>query len=88
MAALFTNRYLVAFAKTVLFFAITHLIILTYEALRGNILALNVFYIVGLDLVFPSLGRGVVNFILSYCMVLAAYGFFLYLTQAPKDGQP
>jgi len=87
MKTLFSNRYMDAFIKTIFFFGITHLIILTCIAVRGNVHMLNAFKILNLDFFMPGLGSGVVNFVLSYFMVLGVYcPVFLILTKPAKAG--
>lgn len=73
MKTVLSNRYVDALIKTIFFFGITHLIILTLIAVHGNIHVLNAFKILNLDFFIPSLGTGFFNFILSYCMVAAVY---------------
>ncbi len=86
MKILFFNRYTNALAKTILFFGTAHLIILTSIAIRGNMDALNAFHIISLDSVIPSLGHGVFNFVLSWCVVLGEYLLaYLILTKPTKQ---
>ena len=82
MRILFSNRYADALAKTILFFGFVHLIVLAFLACRESIDVLNAFSILNLDLVIPGLGDGVVNFVISWCVVLAVYCFaYLYRTR-------
>ena len=84
MRTLFSNRYADAFAKTILFCGIAHLIVLIWQTFQGNPYALNVFNIVGLNLLIPGLEQGLPNFILSYCLSVAMYVFiYVYLTNQP-----
>jgi len=85
MKTLFTNQYVDALIKTIFFFGITHLLILSWIAVRGNIHALNAFKILNLDFFIPSLGTGATNFILSYCMVVAVY-LPIYLINSKFSG--
>ena len=86
MGTLFFNRYVDAWAKTMIMFAAAHIVISTLAAIGGNISALNVFKIISLDLFIPSLGQGTFNFIMSYCAVLGIYILaFRYGTRLPKD---
>jgi len=79
---MFSNRFIDALAKTILFFASTHLLILTYIGIRHDIDALNAFNIMSLNSFLPSLGQGVINFLLSYCMVAGVYLVaYLYLSK-------
>lgn len=86
MRIIFSNRYASALAKTILFFAIIHLIVLAFIAGRESVFVLNAFNIVSLNLVIPDLGDGAINFVISWCVVLAVYCFaFLYLTKPKKQ---
>lgn len=89
MSKLLSNRFVDAYAKTIVFFASTHLIILAVAAIRGDIYALNAFKILSLDLFLPGLGEGVVNFALSYCVVGGVYFVaYRYLARsASNDNQ-
>lgn len=85
MKVLFSNRYMDALIKTIFFFGITHLAILAYIAMHEDIHVLNAFKILNLDFFMPGLGSGIVNFILSYCMVLCVYcPVFFILTKPAK----
>jgi hypothetical protein len=84
---LFANRYLDALAKTMLCFASIHLLFLGVEAAQGNIDLLNVFNILDLDAVAPGLGHGTTNFILSYCVAFAIYGFAYLFLARPNEGR-
>jgi hypothetical protein len=86
MSKLLSNRFVDALAKTILFFGSVHLIILALAAIRGDLFALNAFNILSLDLFLPGLGEGVVNFILSYCVVVGVY-FVAYRYLARPAGQ-
>jgi hypothetical protein len=83
MKVLFANRYVEAFVRTVSFFGLTHLVILTSLAIRKDVQVLNAFNILDLDSYLPGLGSGVYNFILSYCMVFVVYAIsFFYFTKS------
>jgi hypothetical protein len=85
VGVLFSNRYLDASAKTMLFFGVIHLTILAYQAFRGNVEALNVFSIMSLNLIVPGLDKGPINFALSYGMLLGVYvALRLYLNRSSK----
>jgi hypothetical protein len=82
MGNLFPNRSVDALAKTVLSFASFHLLLLTFEAASGKPDALNVFAILGLDSWAPGLGKGPLNFVLSYALVLGLYALvFRFFTR-------
>ena len=82
MSPLFSNRFADALAKTMLFFAGAHLLILAYVGIRKDIDALNAFNIISLNSFLPSLGQGAINFTLSYFLVAAVYLLiYLYLTR-------
>ena len=85
MRSLFSNRYLDAFAKSIVVFGILHIIILIILAIRDGLHTLNIFAILGLHLFIPGLGEGLASFILSYCLALGVYGFvFLFMTDETK----
>ena len=85
MRTLFSNRYLDAFAKSIVVFGILHIIILIILAIRDGLHTLNIFAILGLHLFVPNLGEGLVSFIVSYCLALGVYGFvFIYMTDETK----
>ena len=73
MGPIFRNRYLDALAKTLVIFGTLHWFILLWLLARGNVEALNAFNIVQLTVLLPAIGHGLVNFALSYCVVLAGY---------------
>ncbi len=82
MNIIFSNRYIDAFVKMVSIFGITHLVILALLAMYKNVLVLNAFNILDLDAFIPALGEGVINFVLSYCVVGLVYCIsFLFLTK-------
>lgn len=88
MNRLFSNRYVDALVKTIFFFGITHLLILTFIAFRENVHVLNAFNILNLDAFLPGLGRGSANFVLSYGMVLGVYSLvFFSLTSRDKKNR-
>jgi hypothetical protein len=89
MKTFFSNRYADAFAKTILFCGTTHLIILIWKSIQGNPYALNVFNIVGLNLLNPGLEPGWLNFTLSSCASLAIYCLiYIYLTNRTNKDKP
>ena len=86
MRIFLSNRYANALAKTILFFGFIHLVVLAFLAGRESVYVLNAFSILNLDLVIPGLGEGVLNFVISWCVVLAVYCFaYLYLTKPTKQ---
>jgi len=74
----------------VAFFGITHLVILSLLAIQKNVQVLNAFAILDLDAFLPELGRGLTNFILSYCMVILVYllSFFFFTKPAIETADP
>ncbi len=89
MKPIFSNRYAGALAKTVLCSGVIHLALLAAIAINGNVEALNAFNIIQLDLWIPSLHAGAFNFVLSYVVVLAIYGFaYLFLARPVEEGKP
>lgn len=88
MTTIFSNRYVDALVKTIFFFGMTHLLILTIVAFRESVHALNVFNILNLDAFLPGLGQGTVSFILSYSMAAGVYGLvFFSLTGRNKKNR-
>ena len=87
MNKLFSNRFVEALAKTILFFGSVHLMILSLAAiLRGDLSALNAFNILSLDLFLPGLAQGIENFILSYCIVAGVYILaYRFMTKRVED---
>lgn len=82
MKTFFSNRYADAFAKTILFCGMIHMMVFIWIALQGNPYILNVFTVIGLDLLFPELVQGMPNFVLSFCLTMTAYTLiYLYLTK-------
>lgn len=54
------------------FFAVTHLIYLgVYAILTGNLEVLNLFYILDLQLLFPSIETGLVSALISVFLIAA-----------------
>lgn len=84
MRTLFSNRYADAFAKTILFCGMAHMIVFIWLALQGNPYILNIFTVVGLNLLFPELGQGLPNFILSFCLTMTLY-CFIYLRLTNRE---
>ena len=88
MKPIFSNRYADALAKTVLCSGVIHLALLAAIAINGNVEALNAFNIIQLDLWIPSLHYGAFNFVLSYVVVLAIYGFaYLFLARPVEENK-
>lgn len=86
MKMLLSNRYANAAAKTIVFFGIIHLIILGFLTYRESIYVLNAFTILNLDSFIPGLGDGMVNFVLSWCVVLAVYCCaYIYLSRSMNE---
>jgi hypothetical protein len=89
MNLIFSNRYVNALARTIVFFGIVHLAILGLIAVRGNIDVLNAFNILDLDSFIPGLTEGLINFILSYLMVLVVYCLaYRYFTKHTDKTKP
>lgn len=86
MTTLLSNRYVDALVKTIFFFGMTHLLILTFVAFRESIHVLNAFTILNLDTFLPILGQGMVSFVLSYGMVAGVYALvFFFLTNRKRQ---
>ena len=88
MGPIFRNRYLDALAKTLVIFGTLHWVILLVLFAQGKVEALNAFNIVQLTAILPSAGQGWLNFVLSYCLVLAGYWLtYRYLARPTRAGQ-
>lgn len=74
-----------ALLKTMLLGATTHLIILVYYAFTHQSFGLlNAFNILDLDLYFPQLNEGAINFVVSYFMLFCVYVLVLYSSKKPR----
>jgi hypothetical protein len=78
MRTFFSNRYLDAFAKSILIFGMIHIITLIILAFRDGQSVLNIFTILDFHLFIPGLEEGLANFILSYCFATGFYCFILF----------
>jgi len=78
MNTLFRNRYLDALAKSLLCFVVMHWIVLVATVIRdGDVRIVNVFTILDIDKLWPTLGSGIYNHLLS--AIFAITVFFLVL---------
>lgn len=78
MHKIFENRYIDALAKTILFFAGVHLVILMFHALSSFTFdPLNVFAILDLELFVPGISTGSLSFALSIILLSLVYGVIL-----------
>jgi len=78
---MFKNRYIDATAKTMLFCASVHMIILFYKTFQtGDINIINLFNILDLELFFPGIDKGEINFLLSGILLFVIYfsAFFFF----------
>lgn len=81
---MFKNKFIDAIAKTMLFSAAVHMIILFYKTiLTGDVNILNLFNILDLELFFPGIEKGEVNFILSGLLFFTIY-FSMFFFFPPK----
>lgn len=72
------SKYIKALKKSILFYAITHLIILFgYAIYTSNLKLLNLFNILDLELVFPNIVNGLISDILSVIALIIIYIIFL-----------
>jgi len=85
MKAFLSNRYIDALVKTLFFMASFHIAIIVVIAIRTNIDALNAFVILNLDTFIPGLAHGPLNFVLSYCLVLAVYLLVFWRLTEPNQ---
>lgn len=68
------TRIVSAIKKTILFSAVSHLILLTVYAIQTrNIDQLNIFAILDIDLYIPILGKGSTNLFLSFIFIALVY---------------
>ncbi|MFA6215624.1 MAG: hypothetical protein WC768_03585 [Patescibacteria group bacterium] len=71
------NRFLQALVRVVLFSATVHLFLLVvFSVIKKDIVTLNYFKIIGLDLFFPNIASGVGSQILSMITMLVLYSLF------------
>ena len=71
------NKYLDALKNLVLFSALTHLsLLIIYSIVKLDVMPLNYFNILDLDLFFPSIIDGTLSQILSVVVMVAIYLFF------------
>jgi len=72
------SKYLDALKKTILLYAILHLIILLgYAIYSNNFKLLNLFNILDLELFFPNILNGFVSDIFSLVVLIIIYIIFL-----------
>ena len=90
VGTLFTNRYLDAFAKTLVCFAVSHQALLLIDGVvHRHAPAFNVFTMIEAQRLAPSLGVGTANQWLSCALALAAYGLvFAFLTHSGRATLP
>lgn len=78
MDKLVKKTFVQAAARTLLFFAITHVVILILlSILTGNISYLNVFYILGITEFIEGVDKGTVSNVLSVIFTAGVFFFFL-----------
>ncbi len=71
------NKYINALLKTFLFFAVAHVIILTFLVIiRLDHTYLNIFYISGVSEIFPDTDKGTLSTILSSIIILLVYIYY------------
>ena len=72
------TKYIKALKKTILFYAILHLIILLgYSVYTNNFKLLNLFNILDLELFFPNIPNGFMSDIFSVLILVIIYIIFL-----------
>jgi predicted membrane protein len=73
------NSLVIATVKLMLFSAVLHLSVLAFYFLKTNdLVPLNFYSIVGLNLFFPSFVSSSYSSVLSFVTIVALYLFFLY----------
>lgn len=81
---MFKNKYIDAIAKTMLFSAAVHMTILFYKTiLTGDMNILNLFNILDLELFFPGIEKGEMNFLFSGVLFFVIY-FSMFVFFPPK----
>lgn len=80
------NRWLVALLKTLLLFAFVHIsILVVYFTITKDVVELNMFNILDIDLFFPQIDQGGASFILSTIVLLVVYlTIFTFFTTSDK----
>lgn len=83
------NRYLDAFLKFVLLTAIIHMFLLfAAAAINADIVYLNYFNILDMDLFFPGVEYGLLSQVLSVAAMVVLYAIiYLYFTGKTKQAK-
>ena len=82
---MFNNRFIDAIAKTMLFSAAVHMLILFYKTIHtGDINILNLFNILDLQLFFPGIDKGQTNLFWSGVLFFAIYFSMLFFFNQKK----
>ena len=83
MIKIVKNRFLDAFLKLMFVSAAIHLVVLIYAGLSHlDVAALNYFSIVGLDLLFPDISKGLMSQVFSLLIIALTYiSIFLFGTK-------
>lgn len=72
------SKYMKAIKKSILFYAVTHLIILFgYAIYTSNFKLLNLFNILDLELFFPNIINGTISDLFSLITLIIIYLIFL-----------
>jgi hypothetical protein len=75
------KRFFKALFYSMIFFAATHIIVATFLTVtRLDLHYINVFYILGLNEIFPNIDKGIGSFLVSTTIILIVYAAF-YLKQ-------
>ena len=60
---------------TIVLFAVTHLAISFFAGMwQGDTAVVNMFHVLGLDLIWPELGMGALNSVLGVLVIVGAWG--------------
>lgn len=71
------KRFFKALFRTILFFAITHIALLIFLTVTQlDLHYINVFYILGLNEIFPNIDKGTGSFLVSIIVILVIYSIF------------
>lgn len=82
------NRFIDAALKTVIVSALTHITIIVIHAIMtSNIMKLNYFKILELDLFIPGVGRDMMSFFVSMVTLLLVYFLVFYFMTHDVDSK-
>ena len=69
------NPFGKAVMYTIVLFAVTHLAVSFFVGMwQGDIAIINMFHVLGLDLIWPELGMGALNSVLGVFLIVGTWG--------------